>query len=398
MCRVGAHPPESGEMDSQITVGGLDPDQDGPPPRRTDGRLVTVVAAAAIVGAVLGAAFVSPGAPDDDAASPDSVPTEVDEPEVVTTTTIPATTTQPERLAVRVPGFLDVLVLVSAQLGAETGTLAWEPSDRGPIDRTLPEVPMHVDAARIWTTAVAEGRYSTGKVLWVGNDRWMEPVATGVTDAVWHQRFPGRLAWVESGGDGSTLTIGTFQTGRPATTTSAPLDTTTAIPVWFGDAGILVDEGNGIFRLYDAIGTLVSEHEADRFLAGNADMFLLVRDDRVEVISQLRPAWTTPIDAGCTDGEFSPSGDGTMAARCPIEDRWAMEIWHVGASSAARLYSYESAEITPPTWSSDGRFAVAADQDPTRIRSNLVFVEMSSWIDRQIPIRGIVTSVTAVRS
>lgn len=387
-------------MDSQITVGGLEPDRDdGPPPTRADGRMVAFVAAAAVIGAVLGAAFISPAGPAGDAPT-DSTTAGIDEPDVVTTTTVPVTTTQPDRLAVQVPGFADVLVLVSAQLGAETGTLAWEPSDRGPVDRSLPQVPADVDAARMWLAAVANSRYLTGNVLWVGNDRWMEPVATDVVGAVWHQRFPGRLAWVEPGDGDSTLVIGTFQVGRPATTTSALVDTERATPVWFGDAGILVDTGGGTFLLYDAVGTLVAEYRADRFLAGTADEFLLVTDDRVEAVSELRPTWTTPIDPGCTDGEFSPAGDGSLALRCPVDGGWAMQIWYLGFDSAgaAQQYSYVSQEITAPTWSSDGRFAVAADQDPTRVRSNLVFVEMNTWIGRTIPIRGIVTSVATVRN
>jgi hypothetical protein len=387
-------------MDSQITVGGLEPDRDDErPPGRSDVKLIAFIAVAAVVGAVLGAAFTSPGSPAADAPT-ETTTAGIDEPEVVTTTTVPVTTTQPDRLAVRVPGFSDVLVLVSAQLGAQTGTLGWEPSDRGPVDRSLPEVPMEVDAARLWLAGVAESRYLTDNVLWVGNDRWMEPIATDVTGAVWHQRFPGRLAWVEPGDQQSTLVIGTFQTGRPVSTTTAALDTPAAIPVWFGDDGVLVDMGTGSFRLYDAVGSLVAEYDADRFLAGAADVFLLVVDDRVEAVPQLRPTWTTPIDAECTDGEFSPAGDGSLALRCPTDDRWSMQIWYLGIDSAtaAQQYSRVANEITAPTWSSDGRFAVAADQDPTRVRSNLVFVEVASWIGREIPIRGIVTSVATVRN
>ncbi len=417
-------------MDPRITVGGAEPEPSEPRPAPRPGRPLLLVAIAGMaLGVVFGVAFGS-GPPDEDPSDPGgSVPG----PAPVDTTGVPSTTTtsvpRAERLAVRVPGFVDTAVLVSTAMGGGAEVAVWEAVERSSVPRALPAGDMQADASGQWLMTVTEGRFSDLRALWVGDDAWMEPVATGVVRATWHERFPGRIAWVESRDPDPVLLVGEFVPGRPAVVTDVGAVDADAVPVWYGDEGVLLETPEGLLLVDDRDGAPIAGLTGSTLVGGGADGWLVRATDRgipsviryeegtavrgTEAFRGAPPAAVmattpalasfAPTDIGptCLEAEFSPGG-GLVAVRCPhaVDDDWTVEIWAlgiVGVEGGTRVYSESSSRVSVPDWSPDGRFVLYAVPDQVRPRSTLVFVETSTWAGTAIVHPGRVTSLAVLR-
>lgn len=399
-------------MDPRITIGGADTDAPGAPGAGADtprpGRTIALVAVVGVaLGTLFGVAFGSTASPPEEPATDRPVGT-VTEPDTVprsttTTTSLPL----PDRLALRVPGIVDTLVLVSTTLGGESTASVWEATDRGSSERALPAAPMQPDPSGQWLMTVTEGRFSDLRALWVGNEAWMEPVAAGVTAATWHTRFPGRIAWVETTGGASTLMTATFLPGRPARLATVGPVPDGSRPVWFGDTGILLEDGTGL-TLVDEAARTVATFEDGTLLAGGTGG-LLVRIGEAEDAGRRRVVATstllegaieTAIDPDCRDGSFSPLG--LVAMRCPHDDAgdWTLEVWSLAGvpdDFARMIYSESVAWVSPPAWSPDGRFVLYSVPDRVRPQSRLVFVDTSNLAGTTVVHPGVVTSLAMVR-
>ncbi len=207
--------------------------------------LVLAGAVGLVIGLGIGAMVAGGGespAPDTTlaAAAPslaDDVP-----PESTTTTTTTALRRRSQPAPPAPPTLADTVAgLKTPLLAAFPGTRElwrWRPESPLPDLGTLPPGAGHIrwDASGEWAAVLGDFRGGRGSILYAGRGANLVPLATDVATIAWHSDEPGRLAWVDIGGDVPTVQALDLDTSEQAEGFTVPAPLIPVLQAW-GDWG-----------------------------------------------------------------------------------------------------------------------------------------------------------------
>ncbi len=383
----------SGVTGTQVTVGGQEP---GPPPPSPDPpkKWLAVGAIGVAVGLLFGLGL--DGGTDPAVTEPGASP-DIEPPPAVTITTV-TTRPQADRLATRAPGFIDDLVVSYSTTVGTTGVSVWKASARGPVDAGLPAGEYLADSFHGWLATITSTRYSTGDILWVGNQAYMEPVGTGVIDAVWHTQRPGRITWTETGEPGvSILYTASFSAGQE----TIPVEVTRfegspgVSPVWWSTAGItvFVEDLGVLYLLDDASGETMAELAVDAFVAGTDVYAMTVRNGESWLVDgRLSPMRPLTISPSCLTGSFAgigtPNGPFAALACGRADASQSLQVWSVGFDFEEMLIEVPGTGLVKPAWTPDGLMAILPTIDPVRPSTEMTFYSPGGDLAFQVDFPG----------
>ncbi|MEX2422600.1 MAG: hypothetical protein WD990_01355, partial [Acidimicrobiia bacterium] len=329
------------------------------------------------------------------------------EPASSPTTAAPTTTTTtevvPSRLATMVPGMLDVLVAGAVNRNGMQVVTKWEPSDRAPTVETLPWGVFISDASATWLASNIRNRWVTGATLWVGNTAHMEPVTSSLASGpVWHTRFPGQVAWLETTPEGRFLYTTQFVAGQTATRRPIVAVDDTANLVGWTDAGFLMTRygpGSGELELRDGAGEILTSREiASGPLAVGRDLIFATDLDGTGVIldHNLQAVAVAPWDTDCHRVVWGPTGN-QAAVRCGFGNEQRLEYWQDPLIQTAPVYGFVGEEVTDIGFTTNG-ILYAVTIESLRPSSTINFFIPAERQSYEVAYPGLVQWVTAVRS
>ncbi len=370
-----------------VTIGG---EVESPPPApEPPKRWLAIGAAGVVAGLLLGLGFR--GSPDP-IASDTTVQSDIDAPPAVTTTSV-ATTRQVDRLAIKVPGLIDDLVIWHSTLTGATEVAVWYASAPSPRFAFLPEGDYGTDSFHSWVSAFGSSRYSTDEILWVGNQAYAEPLATKVLGSTWHEQHPGRIAWSARGADGSiTLSTVNLLPGVAGVPAEVVRSEDLIEPVWWTSEGIVVFDGERLQLLDSDTGALKNELPATGLLAGSDQYAIITHDSGAlalidRTLEVLRPL---PIPVECLSGAFAPLGTPVFreTGEGVWEGQWlamvcgtglgnraqTLQLWAIHPMSEELVAEIRGGSgVVEPAWTPDGRMVAFSVVDPIRPTTTLVF-------------------------
>lgn len=270
-----------------------------------------------------------------------------------TTTTVPIP--EEPRLTDLALGLLDTLVASGLDGSGNPTVEAWPAMGRQPRAVPLPAGALESDVTNRWISIVSDQRYGEGRILWVGNERYVEPVSADVLDAVWNASISGQLAWLEQASESEfVIRTRTFlgesesDLGRDVTIA----DVTRLL--WYTREGITVEVADPEPRLVTIRpdGTRVEAEPGIEFLAGT-DLFALVRidGDPFLIDSSLQAIAEFPDQiTGCRTALFSPLTSRShrrVGLSCQIQNTTLLAAFEIEMISSART-SAEAADGPVP--------------------------------------------------
>lgn len=388
---------------TMVTVGGTE-SEERLPAREDRSRGVILIVGGLVAGLLLGALFTGTG-PGEEVASPGSA---VGEPDATPTTNPPLTTTTtievvPSRLATMVPGMLDVLVAGAVNRNSVQVVTKWEPSGRAPTVEPLPWGVFSADSSATWLASGTTNRWVVGATLWVGNTGHMEPVTSSLASGpVWHTRFPGQLAWLETTPEGRTLVTAQFVAGQPAIPRAViAVDDTTNLVGWTG-AGFLTTRygpGSGELEVRDSAGAVHTTREiatgplaVGRSLIGATDL------DGTQILldQTLDTVGVAPWDPDCHRAVWGPIGR-TVALHCGFGDGQRFEYWQDPTRLTVPQFVRDGAEFADIGFTANG-IPYFATIESLRPSSTIVFFLPSEGESYEVPYPGLVVWLATLRS
>ena len=385
-----------------VTVGGTESEKQLPT-RDERSRSVILIVGGLVAGLVLGVLFT--GEARNEGAAPTG--TAVGEPAATPTTNPPVTTTTtevvPSRLATMVPGMLDVLVASAVNRNSSQVVTKWEPSGRAPTVEPLPWGVFVADSSATWLASGTTNRWVAGATLWVGNTAHMEPVtSTLASGPVWHTRFPGQLAWLESTPEGRRLMTAQFVAGQAATPrTVLAVDDMTNLVGWTS-VGFLTSRygpGSGELELRDGAGEVQTTREIlPGLLAVGPDLIVATDLDGTQLLldHNLNAVAVAPWDADCNRAVWGPI-NRTVAVHCGFGDGQRFEYWQDPTRLTAPQFVHAGHEFADFGFTTNGTPFVATIET-LRPSSTIVFYLAAEDRAYEVPYPGLVVSVATVRS
>ena len=387
---------------TMVTVGGTESDERDPTEHERS-RGVILIVGGLVAGLLLGVLFTGEG-PIEDAASPG---TAVSEPAGAPTTSPPSTTTTvdvaPPRLATMVPGMLDVLVAGAVNRNSVQVVTKWEPSDRAPTIESLPWGVLVADASATWLAAGTTNRWVAGATLWIGNTAHMEAVTSSLAAGpVWHTRFPGELAWLETSPDGRTLTTALFVAGQPATPRRLfSVDDTTNL-VGYTSTGFVTTRygaGSGVLELRDTAGEILTTVEiATGPLAVGRDLIFATAPDGSGVFldHDLQTVAVAPWEPDCLRMVWGPNGRQAVL-QCGVGDAQRFEFWQDPLRLTVPQFVHTGDEYAAMGFTTNGTPYVVT-LESLRLSSTIVFFPVADQQPYEVEHPGLVQWLTTVRS
>lgn len=378
---------------TMVTVGESETPQTPPREPRSRGSILAAVGLGA--GLALGALFTG-GGPTDDPTS-DTV---VSEPDAAPTTTIVSTTTTDvvePRLATLVPGLLDVLVASGVDLnGAQTVT-TWELADRTPSRQSLPWGNMATDASRTWLAVATESRWLAGTTtLWVGNTAYMEPVPTRLSgEPVWHNRFPGRLAWIDVSGEQPTVVTADLAPGTTASPrTRFPLPGGGQLLAW-SDSGFLIRGLEGL-ELREESGEVLATTPVISVVGVGRNFVAVLDTNGVPGIVSLELPEGVEARWGedCHHIRWSENGIAAVAW-CGYGSDQRFEFWGDPVSDDSPLFATDDGEFVDVGFTSNG-IPYAVTIDPIRPTSTVLFYNPADGSTHELSYPGRIEHLSTV--
>ena len=385
-----------------VTVGGTESETQ-PPARDDRTRGVVLVVGALVAGLLLGVLFT--GGPRDEETA--STGTAVGEPAATPTTNPPLTTTTtevvPSRLATMVPGMLDVLVASAVNRNSSQVVTTWEPSGRAPTVEPLPWGVFIADSSATWLASGTTNRWVAGATLWVGNTAHMEPVtSTLASGPVWHTRFPGQLAWLETTPEGRFLYTAQFVAGQAATPRAVlAVDDRTNLIGWTSAGFLTTRYGpeSGALELRDSAGEVQTTREiAAGPLAVGPNLIVATDIDGTQILldHDLDAVGVAPWDADCNRAVWGPI-NRTVALHCGFGDGQRFEYWQDPTRLTAPQFVRDGDEFADIGFTTNGTPYVATIET-LRPSSTIVFYLAAEDRTYEVAYPGLVVSLAAMRS
>lgn len=381
--------------DSQIRVHGAEPERPELPPRRRGGIAVAIVLLGMVAGIVIGAAFANPG-----------TPSGTTTPAAGSGTDTPTTAATPEQseptLAEMVPAFRSTLALL-VNTGSDTHVVTWSPGEREPAVLQLglpmgtPVPRISADSSGMLLSVVAPSPFGQA-ILAAGHPPDVWPLAAHVTGAVWHPTGPAQLAWVEAGPDGGFY-VYEVQIGASPTKPRllARLDQQ-AIPQWWSPSGLVLVSGTDIL-VVDPSAPAPRRIDGGALGGGESlGVFTDVEGKAQLVDGNLQTLGPVPWGL-CPSPSFAP-GTTTVAVVCSDTNGANLQIWQAPRVQRG-VPTFRVDDVvasTPPAWSPDGRFVVAAGFATEQSDSELLFVDTQTWRVSRAPVEGRVWGIAVLGS
>jgi len=317
---------------------------DGAPPRHPKGRWLAVAAGG--VGLVVGLLFGGGGRSENPAEAGSLSVLSPDD--------------QASGLALAVPDFPDVLLVVGTDGTRPLELLSWPPNGR--LDRlglpaswsavTLPDGPFE-DFARFDVSGrqialAAPVARDNSITLFAGRPEAAVAVAGGVSSYAWHAANPHSLAYVVEDESGTWLEV---MAGSPRSVQRIqPVTPGEELIAWL-EAGFVMGGPDGlVLRGPDSAVAI------DGSLLDAAESLVLL-DRRSEIGYLEVPAGAyepSGIPGGAVIARFSPDQASVAVARPE-----AVEIWKTAGGS---IFEADIPSVAHMAWSSDGRFLVVLDR------------------------------------